>query len=47
MTATGHAHEHSPSDPGSATAAAIDPVCGMRVDPHKTQHRAAHQGRTY
>ena len=47
MTATGHAHQHSPSDPGSATAMAIDPVCGMRVDPHKTQHRAAHQGRTH
>src|SRR5262245_25887146 len=47
MTATGHAHQHSPSDPGSATATAIDPVCGMRVDPHKTQHRAAHQRRTY
>jgi len=47
MTATGHAHQHSPSDPGSATATAIDPVCGMRVDPHKTQHRAAHQGHTY
>jgi Cu+-exporting ATPase len=25
----------------------MDPVCGMRVVPHKTQHRAAHQGRTY
>jgi len=47
MTATGHAHEHSTSDPGSPAATAIDPVCGMRVDPHKTQHRAAHQGRTY
>jgi P-type Cu+ transporter len=47
MTATGHAHQHSPSDPGSATATAIDPVCGMRVDPHKTERRAAHQGRTY
>src|SRR6516165_2197414 len=47
MTATGHAHEHSASNPGSAAATAIDPVCGMRVDPHKTQHRAAHQGRTY
>ncbi len=47
MTATGHAHQQSPSDIGSATATTIDPVCGMRVDPHKTQHRAAHQGRTY
>jgi Cu+-exporting ATPase len=24
-----------------------DPVCGMFVDPHKTQHRHQHQGRTY
>jgi P-type Cu+ transporter len=47
MTATGHAHQHSPSDPGSATATAVDPVCGMRVDPHKTQYGAAHQGRAY
>ena len=47
MTATGHAHQHSPSDLGSATATATDPVCGMQVDPHKTQHRATHQGRPY
>ncbi|MDO8534761.1 MAG: YHS domain-containing protein, partial [Xanthobacteraceae bacterium] len=26
---------------------AIDPVCGMTVDPHTTKHRAKHQGRTY
>jgi Cu+-exporting ATPase len=26
---------------------AIDPVCGMRVDTHKAQHRATHQGRSY
>jgi P-type Cu+ transporter len=24
-----------------------DPVCGMRVDPHMTQHRHRHEGRTY
>ncbi len=47
MTATGHAHQHSPADPESATKTAIDPVCGMRIDPHKTQHRATHQGRPY
>jgi P-type Cu+ transporter len=35
-----HAH-------GASTNAVVDPVCGMAVDPHKTQHRAAHQGRTY
>ena len=26
---------------------AIDPVCGMTVDPHKTPHRHTHQGRPY
>src|SRR5437667_107509 len=30
-----------------AAAAAVDPVCGMRVDPHATAHRHSHQGRTY
>jgi Cu+-exporting ATPase len=25
----------------------LDPVCGMRVDPHTSQHRAEHAGRTY
>ncbi len=47
MTATGHAHQHSPADPGSATKTATDPVCGMRVDPHKTPHRATHRGCPY
>ncbi|WKW51913.1 heavy metal translocating P-type ATPase [Rhodomicrobium lacus] len=26
---------------------AIDPVCGMAVDPHGAKHRATHAGRTY
>jgi P-type Cu+ transporter len=26
---------------------AIDPVCGMTVDPHKTPHRHSHHGRPY
>ncbi len=26
---------------------AIDPVCGMEVDPATTQHTAEHDGRTY
>ena len=34
-------HDH-PVDLG-----AIDPVCGMRVDPHATPHRHVHHGRTY
>jgi Cu+-exporting ATPase len=28
-------------------AMAIDPVCGMKVDPHTAKHRAEHAGRTY
>ncbi len=28
-------------------AAAMDPVCGMSVDPHTARHRAEHEGRTY
>src|SRR5438105_2921725 len=28
-------------------ADAVDPVCGMRVDPHTTGHRHAHLARTY
>jgi P-type Cu+ transporter len=41
-----HAHAHGPSDttPG---ASAVDPVCGMTVDPHKTQHRHAYHDHTY
>ena len=29
------------------THSAIDPVCGMTVDPHTTKHRAEHQGHPY
>jgi len=36
-------HDHS----SHATAPAIDPVCGMKVDPHTAKHRATHQGRPY
>jgi Cu+-exporting ATPase len=44
----GHEHEHHgrQSDtprPGMA----IDPVCGMQVDPHTAKHRAEYGGRTY
>jgi len=47
-----HAHSHgshdgpnrrSPTEAGSA----IDPVCGMAVDPHTTPHRHTYQGRPY
>ncbi|MEA2945374.1 MAG: P-type Cu+ transporter [Alphaproteobacteria bacterium] len=34
----GHAH---------ALHGAIDPVCGMTVDPHTAAHRSTHQGRPY
>jgi len=37
-----HTHHHGP-----AAGTAIDPVCGMTVDPHTTAHRHTHQGRPY
>jgi len=36
-----HDHDHAVAE------RAVDPVCGMPVDPHKTQHRHAHHGHTY
>ena len=39
MTAGHHHH--------AAAGGAIDPVCGMTVDPHKARHRADHRGHTY
>jgi P-type Cu+ transporter len=42
----GHAHGHG-SAPGETAGGAIDPVCGMTVDPAKTAHRHEHDGRTY
>jgi P-type Cu+ transporter len=41
-TGTGHGHTAAP-----AADRAIDPVCGMSVDPHTTAHRLTHQGRPY
>jgi Cu+-exporting ATPase len=46
----GHGHSHHAHDGGSPAAVkdgAIDPVCGMTVDPHTTPHRHTHAGRTY
>jgi Cu+-exporting ATPase len=42
-------HTHAAHDHGAARAAdrAIDPVCGMSVDPHTTAHRHTYQGRPY
>jgi Cu+-exporting ATPase len=37
-----HGHDHAPHGGG-----AIDPVCGMTVDPHTAKYRADHEGRTY
>jgi Cu+-exporting ATPase len=54
--ATGHEHHQQAATGdhaccGSAAAAedhrVLDPVCGMRVDPHTAKHRAEHDGRTY
>jgi Cu+-exporting ATPase len=38
------AHQHGA---GHATHMATDPVCGMKVDPHKAKYRTDHDGRTY
>ena len=40
-----HAHRHAAAPQKNAQA--TDPVCGMRVDPDKTAHRADHGGQTY
>ena len=38
--------DHSAHAHGEATMA-TDPVCGMKVDPAKSAHRHAHDGRDY
>jgi Cu+-exporting ATPase len=43
----GHQHGHGTHTHGAAGAAAVDPVCGMSVDPHTTTHRYSERGRTY
>ena len=47
-------HHHGPEHPHGMAAAPADgahrvkdPVCGMMVDPHTTQHKAEHAGRPY
>jgi P-type Cu+ transporter len=37
-----HGHHHEPP-----ATRAIDPVCGMTVDPHTAKHRAEHYGHSY
>jgi Cu+-exporting ATPase len=44
---SGDAEHRDGSAEISGTEKAIDPVCGMKVDPHKTPHRHVHQHRTY
>ena len=39
-------HEHDAHESGVKDGVR-DPVCGMLVDPHTTQHRHQHEGRTY
>ncbi len=44
MSATAeHEHHHHAPAEGSA----IDPVCGMTVDPHTAKHRAEYRGYPY
>ncbi len=38
---------HRAPDSAQDTGQALDPVCGMRVDPATSVHRAEHAGRTY
>ena len=43
MTADHHDHHHG----APAAGGALDPVCGMTVDPHTAKHRADYRGQTY
>ena len=44
----GHGPAARENDPSVHAGLSVkDPVCGMEVDPHTTQHRADHAGRTY
>ena len=41
-------HSHAPAAAPTDSAHQVkDPVCGMMVDPHATQHKAEHAGRPY
>ncbi len=40
-------HDHAAHAPDSAAATAVDPVCGMSVDPAKTLHHGTHGGSDY
>ena len=38
-------HRHHGS--GTESATAVDPICGMAVDPKTARHQAIHQGQPY
>lgn len=40
-------HHHDHPHQTSAEGGAIDPVCGMTVDPHTAKHKAEHNGHSY
>ncbi|WP_137044068.1 heavy metal translocating P-type ATPase [Pseudolabrys sp. FHR47] len=42
-----HDHSHDGHAHGAADGGAIDPVCGMTVDPHTAKHKADHGGHPY
>src|SRR5690625_4464568 len=47
-SAHGHGHDHARAGTADQNAHQVkDPVCGMMVDPHTTQHKAEHAGRPY
>jgi len=47
MDTTHSCHDHSHAHEGHAPGQAIDPVCGMTVDPSTTPHHARHAGQDY
>jgi Cu+-exporting ATPase len=44
---TAAAHDHSTHATSADPATAVDPVCGMRVDPAAARHHASHHGQDY
>ena len=42
-----HGGDHRHRDASAEHAGAVDPVCGMTVDPETAKHRADHRGRSY
>src|SRR5579885_1839725 len=45
--AHGHMHHHDHAHSLDRDQMAVDPVCGMQVDPHTAKHRADYHGHTY